>query len=303
MGQPSLSPGRQRIGKTRGLAEPDSLALAPRRDPDGCQYSVSSCCGEVVRVQEAAESVASLESRDSGERGWWRRWLGCDGWAAAERSVRALGVVVVDVDAQDAVELPWADDQQPVQALGPRGPDEALGVCVGLWRAERRLDHRDALGAKDLVESAGELESRSRISNAMSPSAALRLRLRACWATQRPSGFAVAPARWTRRVCSSMKNSSSSGAATRSRRRRSRRRRCLPPARAGTHARRAPNALAPDQGPRARAAGEPCSARPEAELVELARDPLVAPAGILARQPQHELARGRVDRRAPRPRT
>src|SRR6266540_1475265 len=142
MGQPSLSPGRQRIGKTRGLAEPDSLALAPRRDPDGCQYSVSSCCGEVVRVQEAAESVASLELLDSGERGWW--WLGRDGWAAAERSAWSLGVVVVDVDAQDAVEVARADDQQPVQALGPCGADEALGVRVGLWRSERRLDHRDA---------------------------------------------------------------------------------------------------------------------------------------------------------------
>jgi hypothetical protein len=108
-------------------------------------------------VQETAESVASLDLLDSGERGCWRRWLGRDGWAAAERSVWALGVVVIDVDAQDAVELARAEDQQPVQALGPCGPDEALGVCVGLWRAERRLDHRDALAAKDLVKAAGEL--------------------------------------------------------------------------------------------------------------------------------------------------
>jgi hypothetical protein len=36
---------------------------------------------------------------------------------AAERSVRALGVVMVGVDAQDAVELTRAEDQQPVQAL------------------------------------------------------------------------------------------------------------------------------------------------------------------------------------------
>jgi hypothetical protein len=70
-----------------------------RDEAEGCQYSVSSCCGEVVRVQEAAESVASLELLDGGERGWWRRWLGRDGWAAAERSVRALGVVVIEVDA------------------------------------------------------------------------------------------------------------------------------------------------------------------------------------------------------------
>src|SRR6266540_7132302 len=36
--------------------------------------------------------------------------------------------------------------------------------------------------------------------------------------------------------------------------------------------------------------------------IELARDPLVAPAWVLARQPQHEFARGGVDRRAPGPR-
>src|SRR4051812_21884827 len=71
-------------------------------------------------AQQKTEIVlASLEWLDSGERGWWRRWLGRDGWAAAERSVRALGVVVIDVDAQDAVELARADDQHPVQALGP----------------------------------------------------------------------------------------------------------------------------------------------------------------------------------------
>jgi hypothetical protein len=59
-------------------------------------------------VQETAASVASLEL---GEREW-RRWrLGRDGWAAADRSVRALGVVVVHVDAQDAVELARVDDQ------------------------------------------------------------------------------------------------------------------------------------------------------------------------------------------------
>jgi NAD(P)-dependent dehydrogenase (short-subunit alcohol dehydrogenase family) len=69
-------------------------ASSPRACParaagrrEGCQYSVSSCCGEVVRMQETAEWVASLELLDSGEPGWWRRWLGRDGRAAAERSV------------------------------------------------------------------------------------------------------------------------------------------------------------------------------------------------------------------------
>jgi hypothetical protein len=64
------------------LATETPLALR-----EGCQHSVSSCCGEVVGVKETAESVASLELLDGGERGWWRRWLDRDGWAAAERSV------------------------------------------------------------------------------------------------------------------------------------------------------------------------------------------------------------------------
>jgi hypothetical protein len=64
---------------------------------------------------------------------------------------------VVDVDAQGAVELALSEDQQPVQAFGSCGPDEALGVRVGLRRAKRRLDHVDACGAEDVVEGGGEL--------------------------------------------------------------------------------------------------------------------------------------------------
>jgi len=71
--------------------------------------------------------------------------------------VWALGVVVVDVDAQDAVELALAEDQQPVQAFGPCGPHEPFGVRVGLWRAERRLDNVDAFRAEDLVKAGDEL--------------------------------------------------------------------------------------------------------------------------------------------------
>jgi hypothetical protein len=60
---------------------------------------------------------------------------------------------------------------------------------------------------KTSSKPATNFESRSRIRNLTSSSAPERLRLRACWVTQRLSGFAVMPARWTRRVCSSMKNS------------------------------------------------------------------------------------------------
>jgi hypothetical protein len=105
-------------------------------------------------VEEAAESVASL---DRCLRWWWRWRLGRERRASPERAVWALGVVVVDEDAQDAVEVARAEDQQPVQALRPCGPHEALGVRVGLWRAERRLDQLDAVGAEDLVEPGHEL--------------------------------------------------------------------------------------------------------------------------------------------------
>jgi hypothetical protein len=64
---------------------------------------------------------------------------------------------MVDVDAQDAVEVARPQDQQPVQALGPCGPHEALGVGVGLRRSGRCLDDRGAVGAEDLVEAGHEL--------------------------------------------------------------------------------------------------------------------------------------------------
>jgi hypothetical protein len=90
-------------------------------------------------VEESAESVASLDHCLRR----WRRWrLGRERWVAAERAVWALGVVVVYVDAQDAVEVARAEDQQPVQALRPCGAHEAFGVGVGLWRAERRFEPR-----------------------------------------------------------------------------------------------------------------------------------------------------------------
>ena len=97
---------------------------------------------------------------------------------APERSVWALGVVVVDVDAQDAVELALAEDQQPVQAFGPCAPHEAFAVRVGLRRAERRFDNVDAFGAGTSSKPVTNFASRSRIRNLTSWSATERLRLR-----------------------------------------------------------------------------------------------------------------------------
>jgi hypothetical protein len=40
--------------------------------------------------------------------------------------MRPLGVVVVDVDAEDTFEVATVEDQQPVETLRTHGSDEAL---------------------------------------------------------------------------------------------------------------------------------------------------------------------------------
>ena len=65
-----------------------------------------------------------------------------------------MAVVMIDVDAEDALELAAAGDQDPVQALAPHRADKALGVGV---RLDRRSDDLDALAAEGLIEGPAEL--------------------------------------------------------------------------------------------------------------------------------------------------
>jgi hypothetical protein len=68
-----------------------------------------------------------------------------------------MGVVVVDVYAQDAFELPAAGDQEPVEAVAANGADPAFGECVCLRRAKWSADDLDAFAAKNIVEVSAEL--------------------------------------------------------------------------------------------------------------------------------------------------
>jgi hypothetical protein len=68
-----------------------------------------------------------------------------------------VGVVVVGEDAEDALEMASVHDQDPVEAVGPDGADEALGDRVRFWRSHWRLDDLDAFAGEDGVEVAGEL--------------------------------------------------------------------------------------------------------------------------------------------------
>ena len=74
-----------------------------------------------------------------------------------ERAVGPLAVVMVDVDTQHSFEVAAVEDQQPVEALGAHGSDEALSDRVCFGRADRCPDDLDAFAAEDGVEVSREL--------------------------------------------------------------------------------------------------------------------------------------------------
>jgi hypothetical protein len=70
--------------------------------------------------------------------------------------MRPVGVVVVDVDAQDALELSAAGDQEPIEAVAASRANEALSDRVRLRRSKWRADDLDAFAFEDVVEVAAE---------------------------------------------------------------------------------------------------------------------------------------------------
>ena len=73
-----------------------------------------------------------------------------------ERAVWPVGVVVVGEDAEDALEVPSVDDQEPIETLSADGADEALGGRVRSRRSHGCLDGSDAFVGEDGVEVARE---------------------------------------------------------------------------------------------------------------------------------------------------
>lgn len=71
--------------------------------------------------------------------------------------MRPVGVVVIDVDVQDALKLPAAADQEPVEAVAADGADPTFGERVCLRRAKRGADYLNALALEDVVEGTAEL--------------------------------------------------------------------------------------------------------------------------------------------------
>jgi hypothetical protein len=78
------------------------------------------------------------------------------GRSEAERTMWPMGVVVVDVDAQDALKLVATDDQEPVEAVAPNGADPAFGERVCPRRSKRGANDLDVFALEDVVEGAAE---------------------------------------------------------------------------------------------------------------------------------------------------
>jgi len=77
--------------------------------------------------------------------------------AEIDASVGTLSVVVVDVPAEDSLEIAMAEDRDPGQIFGPNRLYPTFSEGIGLRRSDWRLDDSDAFEAEHLVEAGGEL--------------------------------------------------------------------------------------------------------------------------------------------------
>ena len=155
-----------------------------------------------VFVDESTENIAAFDHlgrRLAGSVDRVRRKQG-------ERSVRALAVVVNRVGADDVFEVAATKDQHPVETFDTDGAHEPLRI-FRLRCADRRVDHLDLFAAEHLVEGGGELAVAVVDQEACPLEQVSEAQIAACWVTQSPVGLVVQPARWTRRLPSSMKNS------------------------------------------------------------------------------------------------
>jgi hypothetical protein len=127
------------------------------------------------------------------------------GCASVEAAVGPVGVVVLEVVAQELFELSAVPDEGAVEELAAHGADPSFRVCVGDRGPRWRADDRRAAASEDLVERRDELAGAVADQEPDLPVGAI-MKFRAAWVVQAPVGLVVMPARYTRRVSSSMKN-------------------------------------------------------------------------------------------------
>jgi hypothetical protein len=109
---------------------------------EGCTNSVPSGCF-IIFVKQPAESISPPHCRDKGGRHPLEFLLRC---LKLQRAVRALAVVVVNVDLEDALEVAAGEDEKPIEAFRPNGPDPSLAAGVGSRCPEGSANHLESLG-------------------------------------------------------------------------------------------------------------------------------------------------------------
>jgi hypothetical protein len=83
-------------------------------------------------VDEAAQAITSSDRTASRMRNKTLRGSICAWRAEVERAVWSVAVVMIDVDAQDALEVSTISDEQPIEALGAHGPHDRSATAFAL---------------------------------------------------------------------------------------------------------------------------------------------------------------------------
>jgi hypothetical protein len=120
--------------------------------------------------------------------------------------VWSVRVVVVHELAQHRGEVARSGDQHVVEAFAAQRADPALGDRVGPRRLDWGADDADVGAVEYRVEGGGELAVPVTDQEAELLGAVVEVQeqVAACWVTQAPVGWAVIPARCTRRVACSI---------------------------------------------------------------------------------------------------
>src|SRR6266699_3469830 len=130
------------------------LAIYRAGTPWGASIRSSRCSG-LVFVDQPAEPVPATDALSCRRR--WRTHS-ARAWRSKVAAAMRPGVVVVlDVLGDNADEVPFAADQEPVQALGAGAGHPSLGVRVRVRRCDRGPDDVGAIAGEHVVEAGDEL--------------------------------------------------------------------------------------------------------------------------------------------------
>src|SRR6266568_3460596 len=117
----------------------------------------TSCRDQVILVDETAETVPAPNAGGDCFRIRPSPDLDSPGRPEREASVRPLIVVVPHVLVENALKMTPTPEQHPVQTLLPDRPHPALRERVGIRRLDRGLDNLDAVADEDIIEGPSEL--------------------------------------------------------------------------------------------------------------------------------------------------